>query len=467
MKRVVLCRPEGPRNLGAILRVAQNFGPTELWLVDPQRPSILVHPEFEQMSHGAEDAREGIVVVDTLTEALAECTHAVGFSARVRGNRRRVDWRRAAPEQVAWATDDAQRLALVFGNEVSGLTAAECDLCHELVHVRTSVKHTSLNLAMAVGIVLSDLYTGTRVHQKEPGGSLLDGAGREFLKARLQEVFAAGVARTPAARRDIAAMIERVFSRAPLENRDARALHLILKTLGSGMAPTDLGLTLHHKGGRRRKAIDRRAERDSVAQGDERGDDAPPMVHLNRIYTRTGDDGSTALGDGSRVPKHDLRIEAYGTVDEVSALLGLVRAHGIEEPYAPWMAQVQNDLCDLASDLCRPGAAEGGKDEARIPPEYATRLEGWIDEVNEGLEPLRSFLLPGGRPVAAWLHLARTVCRRAERLACALAAREGEVVGEEVLRYLNRLSDLLFVVARAANEGVEGDLLWKPGGEQE
>jgi TrmH family RNA methyltransferase len=262
VKRVILCRPEGPRNVGTVLRVVQNFGPAELWLVRPQRASMLVHPDFEQMSHGADDARAAIVVVDSLTEALADCHRSVAFTARVRGKRKRRDWRQVVGEVRALGDSAEQRLALVFGNEVAGLTSEEVDLCQDLVHVRTSNEHTSLNLAMGVGIALSDLFSGDTVHQKEPGGSLLDGRGREFLKARLQEVFAGQVARTPAAAGDIEAMIERVFSRAPLENRDARAWHLILKTLGSSLDPTELGLTLHEKDGRRRKMQERRAARD-------------------------------------------------------------------------------------------------------------------------------------------------------------------------------------------------------------
>lgn len=262
MKRVVLCRPEGPRNVGTILRVAANFGPTELTLVSPQRPSLLVHPDFVQMSHGADEARAAIRVAETLEEALADCGHAVGFTARVRGKRKRRDWRVAAPELVALANDDTERLALVFGNEVSGLTEAEAGLCQELVHLRTSREHTSLNLAMCAGIVLSDLFTDTAVHQVERGGSMLDGAGREFLKAALKEMFVGRVARTPAAARDIEAMIDRVFSRAPLENRDARAFHLILRALGSELEPTDLGLRLHDKDGRRRKLLARHAKRE-------------------------------------------------------------------------------------------------------------------------------------------------------------------------------------------------------------
>ncbi len=262
MKRVVLCRPEGPRNVGMALRVARNFGPCELWLVAPQRASMLVHPEFVQMSHGAEDACKSIRIVDTLQEALADCVRSVAFTARVRGKRVRRDWRELARELVELGEDTGARLALVFGSEVSGLTAEEVALCQDLCHMRTTADHTSLNLAMAVCVALSDLYLGTEVHEHEPGGSELDGAGREFLKARLTEVFAGRVAITPAAAADIEAMIERVFSRAPMENRDARALHLILKTLGSEMSPKDLGIALHEKDGRRRKAMARREERE-------------------------------------------------------------------------------------------------------------------------------------------------------------------------------------------------------------
>ena len=186
------------------------------------------------------------------------------------------------------------------------------------------------------------------------------------------------------------------------------------------------------------------------------------MVRLNRIYTRTGDDGTTGLGDGSRLPKHHVRIAAYGTVDELSAVLGLVAAHGLEEPHRTRLAQVQNELLDVGADLCVPG--EGGE-RLRIAPEYTRRLEQWLDETNERLPALTSFVLPGGRPQAARLHVARTVCRRAERLVSELAAAEPGGVNPEVLRYLNRLSDLLFVLARAVNDGGALDVLWKPGGE--
>lgn len=184
------------------------------------------------------------------------------------------------------------------------------------------------------------------------------------------------------------------------------------------------------------------------------------MVHLSRIYTRTGDEGLTSLGDGSRLPKHHLRIASYGTVDEASSVLGLALAHGVEAPYDGWLRAIQNDLFDVGSDLCVPGEPGEGM---RLGATYTSRLEEHIDQVNESLEPLSSFILPGGKPVAAWLHLGRTVCRRAERLVCELATIEGEQVNPEVVRYLNRLSDLLFVLARVTNDGGRGDVLWSPG----
>lgn len=186
------------------------------------------------------------------------------------------------------------------------------------------------------------------------------------------------------------------------------------------------------------------------------------MVRLNRIYTKTGDDGTTALGDGSRLPKHHLRVASYGGVDELSSVLGLTLVHGLSGTDAARVRQIQNDLFDLGADLCLPGE-EG--DGLRVPESYITRLEGWIDEANERLEPLKSFVLPGGNSAAAWLHLARTVCRRAERDVVALAEVEAPTnpVNEMVLRYLNRLSDLLFVLARVANDDGQDDVLWKPG----
>lgn len=185
-------------------------------------------------------------------------------------------------------------------------------------------------------------------------------------------------------------------------------------------------------------------------------------VRLNRIYTRTGDDGETGLGDGRRVAKHDLRVQAYGTVDEASSALGLARVHDGAQRFSDLVLELQNDLFDVGSDLCVPGEA-GAK--LRVPEAYVTRLEKHIDRINADLAPLNSFVLPGGDPVAAWLHLARTITRRAERLVTELMAQptEAHAVNPVVVHYLNRLSDLLFVMARAANNGGRADILWQPG----
>lgn len=191
------------------------------------------------------------------------------------------------------------------------------------------------------------------------------------------------------------------------------------------------------------------------------------MVHLHRIYTRTGDDGSTALGDGTRVPKDHERVAAYGTVDECSSVLGIALAHGVPAPWAERLQVVQNDLFDVGSDLCRPGSQD---DSPRIDEDYVSRLEGWIEEANQDLPPLESFILPGGTMCASWFHLARTVCRRAERHVSALLAdpREMGQANPAVLRYLNRLSDLLFVLSRRVNhDSGEGDVTWRPGASRE
>jgi cob(I)alamin adenosyltransferase len=189
------------------------------------------------------------------------------------------------------------------------------------------------------------------------------------------------------------------------------------------------------------------------------------MVVLNRIYTRTGDAGTTALGTGERRPKYDLRIDSYGTIDETNATIGLARLHtkGDEELDA-MLARIQNDLFDLGADLCAPDKGEPLPYEPlRILDSQVERLEREIDTLNSALSPLRSFVLPGGSAAAANLHLARTVCRRAERLIVELASRPDEPVGAPVLRYVNRLSDFLFVASRAANARAVGDVLWVPG----
>ncbi|MFQ5939168.1 MAG: cob(I)yrinic acid a,c-diamide adenosyltransferase [Alphaproteobacteria bacterium] len=182
------------------------------------------------------------------------------------------------------------------------------------------------------------------------------------------------------------------------------------------------------------------------------------MVRLTRIYTRGGDKGETSLGDGSRVVKHDPRVAAYGTVDEANAVIGLARLH-TEGAVDDMLSRIQNDLFDLGADLCRPEGGKGG--ELRIVQAQLDRLEREIDELNQGLEPLESFVLPGGTRPAAWLHLARTVVRRAERLITELAA--GEPVNPLAISYLNRLSDHLFVLSRHLNERGEKDVLWRPG----
>jgi cob(I)alamin adenosyltransferase len=188
------------------------------------------------------------------------------------------------------------------------------------------------------------------------------------------------------------------------------------------------------------------------------------MVVLNRIYTRTGDDGTTALGSGERRKKYDLRIEAYGTLDEVNAVIGLARVQtgGSDQALDAMLARIQNDLFDVEADLC---LAEKGPGGARmtVTDAQVEWLERQIDELNAELAPLRSFILPGGSPAAAYLHLARTVCRRAERLMVELNDKPGEGVTPAALKYVNRLSDFLFVAGRHANDKGATDVLWQPG----
>ncbi len=184
------------------------------------------------------------------------------------------------------------------------------------------------------------------------------------------------------------------------------------------------------------------------------------MVKLTRIYTGGGDKGETSLGDGARVAKHSLRVEAFGTVDEANAVIGLSRLHADEDTDAI-LARTQNDLFDLGADLCTPEGGRRAEGALRITAPQVTRLENEIDRINEALSPLNSFVLPGGTALAAALHHARTVTRRAERLVTSLAAEEP--VNESALKYLNRLSDLLFVMARQANDGGASDVLWVPG----
>ena len=186
------------------------------------------------------------------------------------------------------------------------------------------------------------------------------------------------------------------------------------------------------------------------------------MVKLNKIYTRTGDDGTTGLVRGPRRSKADLRVDAYGTVDELNSLIGMARTGTQSMPKIDTiLARIQNDLFDLGSDLATPGADAPDEKSLRVTPPQTDWLEKQIDHLNDGLEPLTSFVLPGGTPLAAEMHIARTVARRAERLVVALAAEEE--VNAEALRYINRLSDLLFVLARVANGNGSKDVLWTPG----
>ncbi|MGB6196313.1 MAG: cob(I)yrinic acid a,c-diamide adenosyltransferase [Methyloceanibacter sp.] len=188
------------------------------------------------------------------------------------------------------------------------------------------------------------------------------------------------------------------------------------------------------------------------------------MVVLSKIYTRTGDDGTTALGSGRRVAKFDLRVECYGTLDESNAAMGLARLHTrSDQALDAMLARIQNDLFDLGAELCYPDESKDARGRLSVSDAQVERLESEIDALNRELQPLRSFVLPGGTQAASFLHLARTISRRAERLMVALAARPNEPVGGSALRYINRLSDFLFVAARYANDKGQSDVLWVPG----
>ena len=187
------------------------------------------------------------------------------------------------------------------------------------------------------------------------------------------------------------------------------------------------------------------------------------MVVLNRIYTRTGDDGTTSLGSGDRRKKYDLRVEAYGTLDEVNAVMGLVRLHTVSDAALDKaFGRIQNDLFDVEADLCLSEKGPGGA-RLTVTDVQVAWLEAEIDRLNAELAPLKSFILPGGSPASAYLHLARTVCRRAERIMVELRDQPGETVSEPSLKYVNRLSDYLFVAGRYANDKGAADVLWLPG----
>jgi cob(I)alamin adenosyltransferase len=189
------------------------------------------------------------------------------------------------------------------------------------------------------------------------------------------------------------------------------------------------------------------------------------VVNLTRIYTRTGDGGTTRLGDMSETSKNDLRLHAYADVDEANAQLGAALAHDLEEPVRTVLIHVQNDLFDVGADLCTPVVDDPKHPPLRITQDYVDRLEAWCDEFNADLPKLRSFILSGGTPAAAQLHVARTVVRRAERSAWAAWEFHGGSMNKTAILYLNRLSDLVFILARYANRE-NGDVLWVPGGER-
>lgn len=248
MKRVVLVRTQGPRNAGSIVRVAANFGPCELVCVTPERPSLLVHPDFEQMAHGVSGLSGKVRVVGSLAEALADCTRSVGFTARARDHRELVDWRVARGPLAAVAARPEERVALVFGNEENGLTIAETEPLGQLVRIPTSEEHGSLNLAMAVGLVLSTLYLDSPAASdaRQQNASPLTGADRTFLVARLKETLGP-IPWSESARRDVLASIERVFGRAELETRDARAWHMLMRALGNERKPGDYGIAMEEE----------------------------------------------------------------------------------------------------------------------------------------------------------------------------------------------------------------------------
>jgi cob(I)alamin adenosyltransferase len=190
------------------------------------------------------------------------------------------------------------------------------------------------------------------------------------------------------------------------------------------------------------------------------------MVKLNKIYTKTGDDGTTGLGNGARVWKFDLRVEAYGTVDEANAAIGLARIHtaGENKPVDAMLARIQNDLFDLGAELATPDTGQKiDYEPLRVTASQVSRVEADIDTLNSHMSPLQSFVLPGGSPAAAALHLARTVARRAERLIVELGAKPGETVSRTAIEYINRVSDFLFVASRAVNDNGSNDVLWVPG----
>jgi tRNA/rRNA methyltransferase len=234
--RIVLCRTEGPRNVGSVLRAACNFGPAEIVLVAPQRRALLVHPEFEQMAHGVEDAAERIRVVETLEEGLAGTTDAIGFTGKLVRHRRVEPFRAVVDELADRIADPARRVALVFGAEQNGMLAEEAARCHRLVFLETSDEHTSLNLSMAVTVALFALFRPGRAPERRARFHSLEQRDREFLTLNVAETLA-DAALNDSAAGDIRASVRRIFATVDLEPRDARAWHLIMRAMGSTRRP--------------------------------------------------------------------------------------------------------------------------------------------------------------------------------------------------------------------------------------
>jgi TrmH family RNA methyltransferase len=255
------------------MRTVANFGPAELVLVAPQKKSMLVHPDFTMMAHGVENVRAKIRVVETLAEALDDATQSVAFTARPRDGRLRADWRERAPEFRVACEDPGQIVALVFGSEADGLDAAEVDACKEVAYLPTSAEHQSLNLATAASIVLFTLYSGEALHKRERGPSLSSERQLKFLREHLKAVLGERVALSLAAKRDIERSIDRVFTRVPLESRDARVWHMMMRALGSELAPRDFGIGGPARDVRRTTSVGRRAR---PSRGTDQGTTSKP-----------------------------------------------------------------------------------------------------------------------------------------------------------------------------------------------
>ena len=241
MKRIVLCRPSGPRNVGTVVRALANFGPAQLAIVAPQRKTLLIHPEFEQMSHGVEDIIKRCEVYDTLAEALADCTDSVGFTARTRHHRVIPEWSTVRDDLSERASQADQLIGFVFGSEVNGLSTEETDLCRGLVHIETSDEHGSLNLGVAVALVLHSVFRPIGEPRIDTASEPLAGRDLEYLIANVSHVLGEA-AWTENAKRDILLAVERVLRRSGAEARDARALHMAMRALGSEKKPADFGL---------------------------------------------------------------------------------------------------------------------------------------------------------------------------------------------------------------------------------